>query len=84
MTVSDENGCTSTDEITISVVEDTEPPVAICQDFYVLADSDGVGTITPFHIDGESFDNCGDVTLEVDQPTVECVCLLYTSDAADE
>ncbi len=77
LTVSDENGCTSSDEITITVTEDMEPPVAVCQDFYVVADSDGVGTISPYNIDNESYDNCSAITLTVDITTVECLLTDY-------
>ena len=45
---------------------DTNPPVAICEaDVTIILDNNGVYTLFPEELDAGSFDNCGDVTLQL-------------------
>ena len=76
--VSDESGCTDSDQVTVTIVNDTEPPVALCQDIFVNADASGEGTFTADQINAGSYDNCGDVTLSLDQTSVYCLLLDYS------
>jgi hypothetical protein len=46
-------------------VEDTIPPVAICQDITVQLDATGNASITGADIDNGSNDNCGIASLSV-------------------
>ncbi len=67
----DQNGNTAVCVQTITVNDDV-PPTAVCQDItidFALANS---YTITPDDVDGGSFDNCGDVTLDISQSVFEC------------
>ncbi|MGB1451224.1 MAG: HYR domain-containing protein, partial [Marinirhabdus sp.] len=56
LTVTDDSGNTSSCTATVTV-EDTEPPVAMCQDITVQLDGTGSVTITPADIDNGSSDN---------------------------
>nr|MBX2828042.1 HYR domain-containing protein [Flavobacteriaceae bacterium] len=44
-------------------VEDTEDPIAVCQDITVQLDANGMYTLNASEIDGGSSDNCGNVNL---------------------
>jgi len=58
-TVTDNNGCAGSDNVTVTV-EDTDPPVAVCKDITVDLDATGNVTITGADIDDGSTDNCTD------------------------
>ena len=71
LTVTDVNGndatCTA-----IVTVQDTEAPIALCQDITVDLDADGDANITAAQIDNGSNDNCGTVTLSIMPNTFDC------------
>jgi len=59
--------------ITSITVEDTSAPFAVCDGFTkVSVSSNGVAELFATSVDDESFDNCGDVTMEVAKMTDEC------------
>ncbi|TXC76051.1 choice-of-anchor tandem repeat GloVer-containing protein [Luteibaculum oceani] len=59
------------DEITISVVEDTEAPIAKAKDITLAIDGNGTLTITPEQIDNGSTDNCEIASMSVSPNTFE-------------
>jgi hypothetical protein len=71
LTVTDDGGnsdqCSS-----IITIEDNTPPTAICQDVTVQIDSNGNSNITEQDIDGGSSDNCGNITLNLDNASFNC------------
>ncbi|GEQ87293.1 hypothetical protein ULMS_28010 [Patiriisocius marinistellae] len=71
LTVTDFSGnvsnCTA-----IVTVQDTQLPVAICQNITVQLDEYGIATISPSEIDNGSTDNCANYTLSVDVDTFDC------------
>ncbi len=78
LTVTDESGCTASDQVTVTVEEDTTPPYAQCWDIVVYTDENGQATISPFDVDDESSDNCTPVDLELDETTFSCLLKDYT------
>jgi len=54
-------------------VDDTTPPVAVCQDITLDFDENPVLTISPDEVDGGSTDNCGPVILNLTQSTFDCI-----------
>lgn len=70
-TYEDENGNTSTQTQNV-IITDTEVPTAVCQDITVELDASGNATITASQIDNGSSDNCGPVTLSIDQSNFSC------------
>ncbi len=71
LTVTSDNGAMASCEATVTVIEETAP-IALCQDITVTLDDTGVATITPDLLDAGSTDNCGVVTLSLDQDTFTC------------
>jgi hypothetical protein len=53
-------------------VNDTQPPVAVCQDITVQLDAAGTAGITGADVDGGSSDNCAIATLAVAPDTFDC------------
>ena len=58
-TVTDNNGCTGSDDVTLTV-EDVTVPTAECKDISVTLDNTGSVTINGNDIDNGSIDNCTD------------------------
>ncbi len=57
----------------IITVEDTSAPFAVCEGFTkVSLTSNGVAELFATSVDDESFDNCGDITMEIAKMTDEC------------
>ncbi len=56
-------------------VVDTTPPVAVCQPVTIYLDENGQAGVTAEMIDNGSFDNCTDVTLELNRTDFDCVNL---------
>jgi len=88
-TVTDVNNNTNTCTFTITV-NDTEDPIAVCQDITIQLDATGNATIDPSDIDGGSTDNCTNVTLSASQTAFTCadvgdvqVTLTVTDDAGN-
>ena len=71
LTVTDSNGNSSTC-VAIVTVEETTPPVALCQDITVQLDAAGNASITGMDIDGGSTDNCAIVTWDASPNTFTC------------
>ncbi len=72
VTATDENGCTSVEEVAISSVPDTTKPVLNLANPIVYLDEDGMANITAADFDNGSFDNCGTVDLQVSQNSFSC------------
>ena len=70
-TVTDAAGNTAICTQTVTVTDD-EAPVAVCQDITVELDGTGNVTITANDIDNGSNDNCGSVTLSLDENSFDC------------
>ena len=68
LTVEDENGNTQTCTNTVTVV-DNLPPVASCANIEVYLDENGLATITPEHVGGNSIDNCVILSIELNTDT---------------
>ena len=56
-------------------VVDTMPPVAVCQPVTIYLDENGQAGVIAEMIDNGSFDNCTDVTLELNRTDFDCVNL---------
>ncbi|WP_319479811.1 Ig-like domain-containing protein [uncultured Draconibacterium sp.] len=74
ITVYDEVGLSDECVATITVI-DTMPPEAICQPVTIYLDENGQAGVTAEMVDNGSFDNCTDVTLEIDKTDFDCVNL---------
>jgi PKD repeat protein len=72
LTVTDVNGLTSTCNATVTVQE-TTPPVAICQNINVQLDATGNVSITAAQVDNGSNDNCGIASMTVSPSSFSCV-----------
>ena len=64
-TVTDESGNTSTDTQTV-VVTDNSNPTVICNELSLTLEN-GVASISAVDLDNGSFDECGEITLEINQ-----------------
>ncbi|MFN5032660.1 MAG: beta strand repeat-containing protein, partial [Flavobacteriia bacterium] len=71
LTVTDNNGNTSTCTSTVTV-EDNVDPIAICQNITVQLDATGAATITPADVDNGSNDACGILNLALDITSFDC------------
>ncbi|UTW67766.1 BspA family leucine-rich repeat surface protein [bacterium SCSIO 12643] len=71
LTVSDVNGNSSTQSATVTVA-DTNSPTAIAQDYTAYLDANGSITISVNDIDNGSSDNCGILSMTLDQYTFTC------------
>ena len=74
LAVFDVNGNTSTCMATITI-EDTVPPIAVCQDITIQLDGGGNASITAGDVDGGSSDNCGIDSLSIDIASFTCADL---------
>lgn len=66
-TVEDESGKVSDSCDQLITVNDTEAPVAVCQNFTLNLDENGQGSIVAADIDNGSSDNCGVASLALDR-----------------
>ena len=71
LTVTDNNGNTSTCTAIVTV-EDNVDPVAICQDITIQLDANGDASIIPADIDNGSNDACGIASRTIDVSTFNC------------
>ncbi|WP_299148130.1 HYR domain-containing protein [uncultured Dokdonia sp.] len=69
--VTDGSGGTQTCSFDIVITDNVAPDV-LCQNIEVLLDGTGNAIITAADIDNGTTDNCGDVTLSIDQDTFTC------------
>ena len=73
VTANDGQPVNNTSTGTFSVTfDDTEPPVALCQDLTVQLDASGQGSITPQQADAGSTDNCQLGPLSLSQTQFTC------------
>ncbi|TVR86201.1 MAG: hypothetical protein EA411_11120, partial [Saprospirales bacterium] len=70
--VSNLSGSQQDNCISTVTVMDTVAPIAECQDITVQLDSDGMASISPSEVDNGSSDNCGSVSLSLDNTTFDC------------
>ena len=70
-TATDVAGNTATCAFNV-IVNDTELPMAVCQDVSLQLDASGMATLTALDVDGGSTDNCGISSLEVSKDTFTC------------
>ncbi|MEL6637142.1 MAG: hypothetical protein AAFR05_10365, partial [Bacteroidota bacterium] len=70
-TVTDDCGNAATLTQTITV-EDTTPPIAVCQDITVELDENGVAMIMASDLDGGSSDACGTLSFSASQTSFDC------------
>ncbi len=71
LTVTDNNGNSSSCEATITV-EDNIDPTVMTQDLTIQLDANGSASITPADIDNGSIDNCGIATQTVTPNSFDC------------
>lgn len=71
LTVTDNNGNTSTCTSTVSV-EDNTDPVVVCKNITVALDVNGNASITPASVDNGSSDNCGTPNLSINKSSFGC------------
>ncbi|MFD2824436.1 beta strand repeat-containing protein, partial [Lacinutrix iliipiscaria] len=82
LTVTDISGNVSSCDATITV-EDNEAPIAIAQNVTVTLDATGNGTISAAEVDNGSNDNCGAVTLSIDNSNFTCADIVAADSASD-
>jgi hypothetical protein len=70
--LSDENNCTATASIEITVLPDVEAPMVIAAAATVSLDQNGSATVTPAMVDGGSTDNCGIASRTLDLTSFGC------------
>lgn len=70
-TATDNSNLKSDCSFTITV-NDTEDPVALCQDVEVYLNSDGEGSITTAQVNDGSSDNCGLKSISLDKVDFDC------------
>lgn len=71
LTVTDANGCT--DAVNANVIQDdSELPIALCQDVTVQLNGSGTATISAGAVDNGSSDNCGIASLVVSPNVFSC------------
>ena len=71
LTVTDNNGNSSTCSASVTV-EDNVAPTAICQDIIVVLDATGNAVITSADVDGGSTDACGIASTIIDVSAFDC------------
>jgi len=75
VTITDANGCTSSQNMEVGVDPDTELPIAMVQDITIELGSNGMASITAAMIDNGSTDNCGIDTMILDRMDFTCADL---------
>ena len=71
LTVTDDEGLSSTCEAIVTV-EDKTPPVINVKPFTLVLGSDGAGTLSASDLDNGTYDNCGEVSLSVTPASFTC------------
>nr|WP_321221218.1 M14 family zinc carboxypeptidase [uncultured Psychroserpens sp.] len=70
--VNDGNGNSNTTSFTVDILDDTENPIASCQNITVQLDGTGNATITASQINNDSTDNCAIASITASQTTFTC------------
>ncbi len=71
LTVTDNNGLSSTCTSIVTVVENQQP-VAACKDITLYLDATGNATLTPMDVDNGSSDNCGIASMTLSKTQFVC------------
>ncbi len=71
LTVTDDNGNSSTCSATVTIT-DVEKPIAVCNDTILYLDNSGNISVTAEGIDNGSYDVCGTVSLSIDNGDFTC------------
>ena len=71
LTVTDANGNSSSCNATVTVQDNTNP-TALCQNVTAVLDGSGATSITPEQVNNGSFDNCGTISLSLNQTNFDC------------
>ncbi|MGB0429164.1 MAG: collagen-binding domain-containing protein [Bacteroidia bacterium] len=58
--------------VEVTVRDNDEKPVAVCQDITIQLDQNGIATITAADIDGGSYDVCGIVSRTISKDSFDC------------
>ncbi|PZW41439.1 putative secreted protein (Por secretion system target) [Mesonia algae] len=74
VTVTDANGCTAAESVTL-IINDDEAPIAICQDITITLDDTGNASIIAEDVDNGSTDNCAITSYSIDIDTFDCTML---------
>jgi len=72
ITLTASDGVNTTDCSFVLTVADITAPTAICQDITIELGPEGTATISSADIDNGSYDNCGEVTYELNPNTFDC------------
>ncbi|MCR9290797.1 MAG: HYR domain-containing protein, partial [Bacteroidetes bacterium] len=72
VTVTDALNCTKSLSVDILNGVDNIPPIAVCQDLTIQLDGSGSGSITPQEVDNGSSDNCGNISLNLNNSNFNC------------
>jgi hypothetical protein len=72
LTVTDANNNDSTCDAIVTV-QDTTPPIALCQDITIQLDVNGNAVIVAADVDAGSTDACGPISLSLDNSAFTCV-----------
>ena len=76
LTVTDSAGNAGTCSATVTI-QDTVPPVALCQNGEVFLDGTGHATLSVAQIDSGSYDNCGIASIVLSQTAYDCAFTGY-------
>jgi hypothetical protein len=71
LTVTDANGNSSTCDATVTVQDNTNP-TALCQNVTAVLDGNGDASVTAEQVNNGSFDNCGTISLSLNQTDFDC------------
>jgi hypothetical protein len=72
VTYSTTGSCSDSESQSVTILNDSEAPVANCKDITVMLDSAGNATITPNDIDNGSTDNCGIASMSLSKTNFSC------------
>ncbi|MBK8922692.1 MAG: HYR domain-containing protein [Saprospirales bacterium] len=71
----DDCGNTASDQVQIITVKDNTPPVAVCQDITLELGLNGMVDIQADSVAGQSYDNCGEIDIEIVSLPLTCANL---------
>lgn len=72
VSISDDNDCIASASFEITVLPDTEAPVAIASGVTVSLSTNGTATLNPEDVDNGSSDNCGIIARTLDVSAFDC------------
>jgi len=68
----DSSGNNNSDTVSITIIDDNEAPIAICENIIIQVDTDGLVSITAGDVDGGSTDDSGILSLTVEPNSFDC------------